>query len=139
MIFDWSYPDIETEDFQEHDWKHFYGNVHKVLPPNVPKALEKDGDLHLYVDSDHTMDKNTRHSRTRLFVYLNSALVTWQSKKQPTIETMEFGAEFVAMKNGIKTVHGLRYKLWMMGVEISGPTFVRAAHVYCELILIMGH
>ena len=57
-------------------------------------------------------------------MYLNSALVTWQSKKQPTIETSVFGAEFVAMKNGIETVQGLRYKLRMMGVGISGPTLV---------------
>jgi hypothetical protein len=28
------------------------------------------------------------------------------------------------MKNGIKTYRGLRYKLRMMGVTLSGPTFV---------------
>jgi hypothetical protein len=32
--------------------------------------------------------------------------------------------EFVAMKNGIETCRGLRYKLTMMGVTLSGPTFV---------------
>jgi hypothetical protein len=35
-----------------------------------------------------------------------------------------FGAEFVAMKNGIETTRGLRYKLMMMGVAINGPTYV---------------
>ena len=35
-----------------------------------------------------------------------------------------FGAEFVAMKNGMETLRGLRYKLRMMGVELSGPTYV---------------
>jgi hypothetical protein len=30
----------------------------------------------------------------------------------------------VAMKNGIETCRGLRYKLRMMGVALSGPTFV---------------
>ena len=55
---------------------------------------------------------------------MNSALVNWQSKKQPTIETSVFGAEFVAMKNRIEAVRGLRYKLRMMGIAILGPTYI---------------
>ena len=48
----------------------------------------------------------------------------WYSKKQLTIETSVFGAEMVAMKTGIDTLRGLRYKLRMMGVPISGPTYI---------------
>ena len=55
---------------------------------------------------------------------MNCALVQWCSKKQPTVESSVFGAEFVAMKHGIETVRGIRYKLRMMGVPISGPTYV---------------
>ena len=44
--------------------------------------------------------------------------------KQPKIETSVFGAEFVAMKNGIERIRGLRYKLRMMGVPLAGPTYV---------------
>jgi hypothetical protein len=39
-------------------------------------------------------------------------------------ESSVFGAEFVAMKNGIEKFRGLRYKLRMMGVALSGPTYV---------------
>ena len=35
-----------------------------------------------------------------------------------------FGTEFVAMKQGMEDVRGLCYKLRMMGVRISGPTYV---------------
>ena len=35
-----------------------------------------------------------------------------------------FGAEFVAMKQGMDAVRGLRYKLRMMGVWISGPAYI---------------
>jgi hypothetical protein len=35
-----------------------------------------------------------------------------------------FGAELVVMRNGIETCCGLRYKLRMMGVALSSPTFV---------------
>jgi hypothetical protein len=55
---------------------------------------------------------------------MNSALIQWCSKKQPTIESSVFGAEFVAMKHGIETVRGIRYKLRMMGVPLSGATYV---------------
>ena len=52
------------------------------------------------------------------------AHIMWHSKKQTTIETSVFGAEMVAMKTGIDTLRGLRYKLRMMGVTISGPIFI---------------
>ena len=90
----------------------------------MPKPLGKDVDLRLYVDSSHANDKVNRRSRTGFFVFMNSALIQWYSKKQATIESSVFGAEFVAMKVGIETVRGIRYKLRMMGVPISGPTYI---------------
>ena len=35
-----------------------------------------------------------------------------------------FRAKFVAMKHGMETLKGLRYKLHMMGVQISGPSYI---------------
>ena len=52
------------------------------------------------------------------------ALIAAVSKKQPTIETSIFGAEFVAMKHGMEMLRGIRYKLRMMGVPISGPSYI---------------
>ncbi len=52
------------------------------------------------------------------------ALIVWLSKRQLTIETSVFGAEFVAMKHGIEMLRGLRYILRMMGVPLTGPTFI---------------
>ena len=57
-------------------------------------------------------------------IFLNTALINFLSKKQPTVETAVFGSEFVAMKHGVETLRGIRYKLRMMGVEISGPTYI---------------
>ena len=78
----------------------------------------------MFIDSDHATDETTRRSRTGYFIYMNSALVNWLSKKQATIETSVFGAEFVAMNQGIESMCGLCYKLRMMVVRISGPTYV---------------
>jgi hypothetical protein len=52
------------------------------------------------------------------------APIVWFSKRHPTVESSVFGAQFVAMKNGIETCCGLRCKLRMMGVTLSGPTYV---------------
>ena len=57
-------------------------------------------------------------------MYLNCALVQWLLKKQATIKTSVFGAEFVAMKIGMESLRVLRYKLLMMGITIWGPLLI---------------
>ena len=52
------------------------------------------------------------------------APIVWFSKKQSTIETSVFGAEFVAMKQGMETARGIRYKLRMMGIPLLTPTYI---------------
>ena len=94
------------------------------MPPNAPKPLGKEIELRLFVDSDHAGDKATRRSRTGFMIFMNMALINWCSKKQSTVEGAVFGAEFVAMKQGIETLRGIRYKLRMMGIEICGPSYV---------------
>ena len=49
------------------------------------------------------------------------APVIWFSKKQNTIESSTFGSEFIALKIATELIEGLRYKLRMFGVPISGP------------------
>jgi hypothetical protein len=95
-----------------------------MIPSGAPITRGKEVDLRLFVDSDHAGEKFTRCSRTGFVIYLNMSQIVWFSKRQPTVESSVFGAEFVAMKNGIETCRGLRYKLRMMGVALSGPTFV---------------
>ncbi len=68
--------------------------------------------------------KRTQRSRTGFIIFCNLAPIIWLSKQQGTIETSDFGAEFDPMKHGIKTLRGLRYKIRMMGVPLSGPTYV---------------
>jgi hypothetical protein len=46
------------------------------------------------------------------------------SKKQPTVETSAFGAEFVAMKVAMETARGIRYKIHMMGIPLTGSTYM---------------
>ena len=124
MVFDPTYPEIDMRVFNECDWKSFYGDAKEAIPPDMPKPRGKMVDTTLYVDSDHAGDKKTRRSRTGYFIFVNSAPVMWLSKRQTTVEASVFGSEFVALKTGIEALRGLRYKLRMMGVELSGPSFV---------------
>ena len=76
------------------------------------------------VDADHASDTVTRRSRTGFFVYLNSSLVHWSSKKQTSVESSSFGSEFIAMKQCCECLRGLRHKLRMMGIPCEGPAYI---------------
>ncbi len=93
---------------------------------DMPKPLGKDVDVRMMCDSDHAGDKRTRRSHTGFRIFCNMALIDWVSKKQATIETSVFGAEFVAMKHGFEKLQRLCYKLCMMGIQLTGPSFIYA-------------
>ena len=69
----------------------------------------------------------SRRSHTGVLIYINRAPIIWFSKRQNTVESSTFGSEFVAMKQAVELVEGLRYKLRMMGVEVDGPT-----NLFCD-------
>jgi hypothetical protein len=130
VVFDPTYPSVDMGTFIKTDWKSMYGDVKEMIPSGAPFSLGKEVDLRLFVYSDHADDQLTRHSRTGFVIYLNMAPIVWFSNRHPTVESSVFGAEFVAMKNGIETFRGLRYKLIMMGVALSGPTYVYGDNMY---------
>ena len=91
---------------------------------NAPEPQGKEVDICMFVDSDHAGDKVSCRSRSSFLIYVSTALAQCLSKKQSTVETSVFGAEFVAMKQGIDTLQGLRCKLRMMGIPMSGPSYI---------------
>ena len=124
LVLDPTYPLIIDDEFPVYNWTQFYGEVQEPKPSNAPVPRGKEVDCRLFVDSDHAGDQSSRRSRSGLIVYLNMAPIKWISKRQATVETSVFGAEFVALKQGIEYLRGLRYKLRMMGVEVSGPSYI---------------
>ena len=52
------------------------------------------------------------------------ALIAWLPKKHPTVESSIFGAEFAAMKAGMEHLRVIKYKLCIMGVPLSGPSYI---------------
>jgi len=124
IVFDPTYPDIDESQFVKHDWTSMYGDVKEEIPPNMPEPRGREVETRMYVDADHATDKVTRRSRSGHLIYLNRAPIVWYSKRQATLEAGVFGAEFVSMKQGVEAVRALRYKLRMMGVPVTEPTFV---------------
>ena len=126
LVFDPSDPEMDYNQFERKDWStsEFGLTEPETMPPNVPKALGQGFIMRLFVDADHAADTVTRRSRSGFLCYLNSAPITWFSKKQTSVETSSFGSEFVAMKHGTEYVRGLRYKLRMMGIPVEGPTYI---------------
>ena len=101
MVFNPTYPNPEMSMFQEHDWCYFYGDVNEAIPPNAPEPRGNEDYLRMFVELDHARDKLTIQSRTGYIIFLNNYPISLLSKKQATIETSVFGAEFVAMKIGM--------------------------------------
>jgi hypothetical protein len=130
VVFDTTYPSVDMGTFIKTYWKSMYGDVKEMIPSDAPVSLGKEVDMHLFVDSDHAGEQITRRSRTGFVIYLNMAPIVWFFRRQPTVDSSIFGAEFVAMKNGIETCHGLCCKLRMMGVALSGPIYVYGENMY---------
>ena len=125
MPFDASEPDIDMAKFQRQDWSQsIYGDKQEDLPPNMPKPLGTEMRMRIFIDSNHAGESLTRRSRTGFIFFLNNAPIYWMSKKQTSCETSTFGSKFCAFKQGTEYVRGLRYKLRMMGIPCSEPTFV---------------
>jgi hypothetical protein len=124
MVFDDSEPVFDESSFKVCDWSEFYPEAAEAIPHNAPVERGNVVITSCFVDADHAGCKVTRRSHTGVILFVNKAPVLWYSKRQNTVETSTFGSEFCAMKTAIDMVEGLRYKLRMMGIPMSGPTSV---------------
>jgi hypothetical protein len=120
MVFDPSYPVIQTDLFPERDWKNFYPDTKEEVVPDAPEPLGKEVVIRHWVDADHAGDQITRRSHTGYSTFLNSACIQWYSKHQNLVETLTFGIEFMSLQALRDNNKGLR----SMGVPISGPSCV---------------
>ena len=127
MVFDPTRPDLNEADFKECDWTEYYPGAAEAIPPNMPTARGQSVLTTCFVDADHAGCRATRRSHTGVILFVNRAPIVWFSKRQNTVESSTFGSEFVAMRQAIELIEGLRYKLRMMGVPLDGAT-----SIYCD-------
>ena len=128
LVYDPSDPVIDESKFEAKDWASSeFGHIEgkEAVPSNMPEPRGHGFVISAKVDADHATDTTTRRSRTGFFVWVNSCLVYWHSKKQTSVETSSFGSEFIAMKQCCEYLRGLRYKLRMMGIPVEGPCYIQ--------------
>ena len=118
---------IEESKLKLRSMSQLYADAKEELPPNAPEARGKPVQINCFVDSDHAGDRTTRRSHTGIIIYLNTAPISWYSKKQTTVESSTFGSEFVALRLSSEQIISLRYKLRMFGIPIQGP-----ANIFCD-------
>ena len=99
-----------------------YQYFQEDLDPRFPLPLVKELDINLFVDANHAHDKVTGRSITGLFGFVGSTPVLWSSKRQASVQTSTFGAEFMALKKAVEEAITLRYYLRSMGINVSKPT-----------------
>ena len=106
-------PDYSFLLDQDFDWTYsVYGNVHEILPDDMPDPLGE------AVTTTTTMD-----------AYLNHCLATgkvfdWYSKKQATVETATYGSEFIAAKTATEQIMNIRQTLRYLGAPIATKSFL---------------
>ena len=97
MAFGPTIPYCNGSAFKDCDWNQFYGYSTEGIHSNAPKLRGKIVYVQMYIDSDHAGEKRTRQTCMGFFIYINSGLTQWISRNP-----LVFGAEFEAMKNGMK-------------------------------------
>ena len=85
LTFDPNYPEIYHDRFKKHKWVDFYGDVKEAIPTDIPEPRGESVDLRMHIYSDHAGYKATRRSSTGFLIFMNTDLIQWMSKKQPTL------------------------------------------------------
>ena len=106
------------------EFTHQYNYFKEDIDPLFPTPLVKELTINIFSDSDHAHDLVTGRSITGLLAFVGSTPVYWKSKRQTTVHTSTFGAEFTALKDAVELAITLRYHLRSMGVSVTDPTNV---------------
>ena len=116
---DSSYADIDHIVFRKYDWSGFHQDVEVATLVNATKPKGEKINIFMLVDTAHAGNKVSCRSKSCFLINVNTALAQWYSAKQSTVETSVFSVEFVAMKQGIDGLRGLKNKIRMIDIPMS--------------------
>ena len=111
-----------TEVPTPQDFGSQYHYFSEEIDPRFPEALIEEMETNVFVDSDHGHDKVTGRSVTGIIAMIGSTPIQWLSKRQASVQTSTFGAEFTALKIAVETAVTIRYYLRSMGVAVTKAT-----------------
>ena len=118
-------PDFSFLPDQDFDWTYsVYGNVHEILPDDMPHPLGE------AAATTTTMDANLNHclatgkSLTGCLHFVNKTPVDSYSKKQAAVETATYGSEFVAAKTATEQIMDNKQTMRYLGAPIAAKSFL---------------
>ena len=104
--------------------EELYPDSVEELDENMPEAFGPELQTSVWFDSDHGHDALTKRSCTGLVVMVGRTPVYWSAKRQTSIQTSSYSAEFMAGRSACEEAISLRYMLRCLGVKIKGRTFL---------------
>ena len=127
-------PELPRMDYGEfrtnrEDFAEIYRDAEEQLPHRMPTPRGRGLTMTAFVDASHAANKMTRRSHSGYVIFLNRAPIVWYSKRQQTVETSTFSAEFIALKVCLEAIEHLRFKLRCFGVPMPKG---EATYVYCD-------
>ena len=118
-------PDYSDLPEKVYDWEQsVYAGAEELMPHDAPTPLGKPVVMTTYVDANLYHDLINGRSVTGVLHLFNKTVVDWYSKKQATIETATYGAEFVAARTATEQIIDLRIELRYLGVTVKGSTMM---------------
>ena len=118
-------PDYSSLNIPQYDWAHtVYGSVKEDIPSDVPSPLGKPVTTTTYVDANLYHDMITGRAVTGILHLLNGTPIDWYSKRQATVATATYGAEFVAARVATDQIVDLRNVLRYLGVPLDQRSYM---------------
>jgi hypothetical protein len=117
-------PDYSKFPAEKPQWGHIYHPCEEEIPSDMPTPRGKAVMTTTFVDANLLHDLITGRACTGIIHMLNKTPIDWFCKRQNTVETATYGSEFVAARIAVDQIVDLRYSLRMLGVPLTGPSFV---------------
>ena len=114
-------PSPLAEDIME-NMRKAYPDAKEELNSSDPIPLGKPLPITVFVDADHAHDTVTRRSITGLLAFVGCTPVYAKSKRQTSVESSTYGAEFTAARSAVEYLIGTRLLMRALGVPVEGPS-----------------
>ena len=103
-------------------WLENYPGASEEIDEGLPEPRGRPLSTTVYFDSDHAHDQLTRRSVSGVVSFVGSNPISWTSKRQGTIESSSYSAEFCAGRVASEEAIALWCMLRSLGVPIIGAT-----------------
>ena len=126
LLYRTGIPDLTDFDSPiEMDWtKSIYGDCDEEIPDDAPKPLGKQVVLVHYFDANLMHDVLTGKAVTGCVHFANKTPIMWYSKKQATVKTATYGAEFIAGRTCMEQIIDLRNTFRYLRVPIHDISYM---------------